>query len=99
MNGWLSVAIIVVAQIHGSMSAKPIVSGVFKRRAQRSCEFSGLLFSRSSSAYGRGPMAAGIDPVAHLPSAPATTGLCKLQAFRVPNFGPPVPLSFECHAA
>jgi hypothetical protein len=49
MNGWLSVAVIIVAQIPSSMSAKPIVSCVFKRLAQRSCEFSPPLFSRSSS--------------------------------------------------
>jgi hypothetical protein len=54
MNGWLWVAIIIVAQIPSSISAKPIVSGVFKRRAQRSCEFSGPLLSRSSSVYRRG---------------------------------------------
>src|ERR1700736_1912697 len=39
-----------------SISAKPIVSGVFKRLAHRPCEFSGPLFSRSSSVYKRGAL-------------------------------------------
>ena len=43
MNGWLSVAIIIVAQIPSSMSAKPIISGVFKRRAKH---FACQLFGR-----------------------------------------------------
>jgi hypothetical protein len=100
MNGRLSVAIIIVAQIPSSMSANPIVSGVLKRRAQRAGEFSGpFVFPPVVSVKAR-PMAVGIDPVAHLSPAPAPTGLGnELQAFRVPTLGPPAPLSFECHAA
>jgi hypothetical protein len=100
MNGRLSVATIIVAQIPSSISAKPIVSGVFERRAQRSCEFSGAVVFPLVVRVKARPMAVGIDPVAHLSPAPAPIGLCnELQAFRVPALGPPMPLSFECHAA
>jgi hypothetical protein len=97
MNGWLSVAIIIVAQIPSSMSGKTDVSCVFKRRAQRSCEF---FFGRCFPARRQCKGAAhGIDPVAHLSPAPAPTGLGnQLQALRVPTLGPAMPLSFECHA-